>query len=346
MDMQSIKSHLYNNPELIKEVLEEIGCHHVKIINNKRVQSALPYPHDNITSVQVSLNDLLSAKVRSKNDYNPEIKDIFTLIQYIKGNTLSEAIEIVCKTCGVKYTGSNKKELKSGSYEFLRKYKRSVKKEEYIEDEVILDESFTGRFVRETCGLFLVDGVDAETQQKFGVAYDILENRVVFPIRNESGQLLSFKGRTCDKDYKINGIPKFLSYYPCYNNNYLFGFYENYYDILEANEIYIVEAEKGVMQLSSMGINNAVAINKKTISEVQLKKLLKLGKNIVLALDKDVLLEEILIECKKFKGLIGISYIFDTLDLLVKKESPSDLGIDVFNELDSNCRLEYRGEDN
>lgn len=342
MDMQAIKIHLNNNPELIEAVLEEIECHHVKIINNKRVQAALPYPSDNPTSVQVSLNDNLTTKVYTKNDFDSyEIKDIFTLIQYIKDNTLTEAIGIVCKVCGIKYTHSSKKELKSSSYDFLRKYKRSIKKEEYIEDEIILPESFTRRFVREDCAAYLEEGVNSETQSKFGVSFDVLDLRIVIPIRNDNGKLLSFKGRTCCKDYKINGIPKFLSYYPCSNNNYLFGFYENYFDILGADEIYILEAEKSILKLDSMGINNAVAVNKKSISDIQVKKLLKLGKYVVLAFDKDVELEEILIECAKFRGLIGVWYIIDTLDLLKGKDSPTDRGKEIFEQLIKECRFKY-----
>jgi DNA primase len=344
MDMQQIKIYLRDNPTLIENILEKIDCHHIKTIGDKRVQSALPYPSDNQTSVQVILNDSLTAKVYTKNDFqNYEIKDIFTLVQYIKTCSLIEARNLICDVCNIKFTNNNKK-LISESYSFLKKYKRSVTKEEYIEDEIILDESFLTRFVRADCVLFLEDGVNSLTQQKFGVSYDVLDNRIVFPIRNDEGNLLSFKGRTCDKDYKINGIPKFISYYPCNNNNYLFGLYENYYDILLANEIIVVEAEKGVMQLDSMKINNVVAINKKTITSIQLKKLLKLGKNIVLALDNDVTLEEIFIECKKFNGLCDVFYIKDKLNLLNDKDSPCDQGIEIFQRLYTECKFQYKGE--
>jgi len=145
----------------------------------------------------------------------------------------------------------------------------------FIEED-ILPESFAKRFVREDCLQYYIDGVNSETQEKFNVCYDILENRVVFSIRNEIGQLLSFKGRTCYKNYTKDDIPKFISYYPSNNNYYLFGFYENREAIKVSNEIYACEAEKGVMQLDSMMINNAISINKKIISDVQLKKLFKL----------------------------------------------------------------------
>jgi hypothetical protein len=94
-----------------------------------------------------------------------------------------------------------------------------------------------------------------------------------------------------------------------------------------------------------MGINNAVATNKKKISSMQLKKLFKLGKNIVLAYDKDVTLEEIFIECKKFNSMCDVSYIFDNIGLLGKKESPSDNGIEVFKRLYDECKFQYKESD-
>jgi len=342
VDLLQLKQQLNDTPELIVDILENIGCHHAKIIPNKRVQAALPYPHDNETSVQVSLNEMLSTKVRSQNDYDYEIKDIFTLIQYVKDNTLTEAIEIVCKVCGVKFTNTGgKKVVKSDAYDFLRQFKRSIKKEEYVEEEVILPESFTRRFVREDCKLWLDDNIGSSSQEKFGVSYDVLDNRVVFPIRNETGELMTFKGRTVDKDYKINGVPKFINYYPCFNNNYLFGYYENSFDIMMADEVFIIESEKGIGQLDSMEINNCVATNKKVISPIQVTKLLKLGKSLVLAFDKDVLPEEIFIECAKFNGLCRVFYIFDTLDLLKGKQSPCDLGIGIWQQLVEECKYEY-----
>lgn len=77
---------------------------------------------------------------------------------------------------------------------------------------------------------------------------------------------------------------------------------------------------------------------------MQIKKILRLGKPITLAFDKDVVLEDIFIECRKFKGLIDVYYIYDTLGLLIKKESPMDKGIDIFNQLREQCKFKYKGE--
>lgn len=346
MDKEKIKEYLRENPQNIKSILENLGCHHVKI-NSKRISSALPNG-DNITSISIKLNDFLSSEIYSKKsdfDKKYEVKDIFSVIQYIKECGLQEAIQYICLQCGLKYNNSIKKTSKSNSFSVLKIFKKSISDKELDYEQEVLQESFLQRFIREECLIFSNDNINKKTQDKFNVSYDILDNRIVFPIRNDIGGLLTFKGRTIDKDYKIKGIPKYIYYYPFYGEYYLFGLYENYFDIISANEIYVGESEKFVMQLDSMEINNSVGLSKKSISPIQLNKLLKLGKDIVLVFDKDVPLEEIFIECRKFKGLCRVFYIYDKDNIYLKnKQSPTDRGKDIFLKLCSEYKFEYKGE--
>lgn len=348
MNKDEIKVYLKDNPELIVDILEELGCLKIKIIPNKRVQSTQSNndeKHDNPTSVQVKLNDSLSTIVHTNNEFeNQEIKDIFTLIQFVKSYTFTEAINFVCNICKIEFKGAVKKGKKSNSYEFLKQFKRSVNKNINTYEETIYDESFKERFIRKDCKLFYDDGVYSETQDKFGVSYDILDNRIVFPIRNYEGKIVSFKGRINSEDYKINGIPKFIYYYPIDSRQYLYGYYENYYDIMLSEDVIVGESEKFVQQLDSMDIHNALSISKKVISEEQLNKLIRLHKDIVLAFDKDVTLENIFIECRKFKGLCNVYYIYDKDNLLKGKESPTDRGLDIFNRLYAGYKFKYKGE--
>lgn len=349
MDKNQIKEYLKDNPEEIRKILEYIGCHHIKIINEKIVYSARP-DGDNRTSIQISLkNSLLSTVVRTKNDFETfngdELKDIYTLIQYINECNFNESIELVCKVCNITYDRTIKKTEKSNSLAFLRQYKRSIGRETLEEiEETIYDESFKTRFIREDCKLFYDDGINSETQEKFDISYDVLDNRIVFPIRNYNGGIVSFKGRTNDVDYKIKGIPKYIYYYPVDGRHYLYGYYENRNDILNSNELLIGEAEKFVHQLDTMGIHNAVSISKKIISIEQLNRLIKLHKDIVLVFDKDVTLEEIFIECRKFKGMCNLYYLYDYDNLLKNKESPTDRGEEIFNKLYENYKYKYNGE--
>ena len=350
MDKDEIKLHLKDNPELIVDVLEALNCQKIKIIQNKRVQSTQPNINevqDNPTSLQIKLNDSLSTVIHTNNEFeNKEVKDIYTLIQFVNDCDFSEAIKFICNICKLEYKSNStfKKGYKSSGYEFIKQFKRSVHKSINEYNEVIYNESFKERFIRCDCKLFFDDGVNSKSQDKFYVCYDSLDNRVVFPIRNYNGNIVSFKGRSNDKDYLIKGIPKFIYYYPIDAMYYLYGYYENYYDILNSDEVIVGEAEKFVQQLDSMDIHNALSLSKKVISPPQLEKLIKLHKDIVLVFDKGVSLEEIFIECRKFKNLCNVYYIYDKDDLLKNKESPTDRGFDVFNKLYTEYKFKYKGE--
>lgn len=347
MNKEELKIYLKDNPELIRDVLEDMNCHHIKIIPNKKVQSARP-DGDNVTSIQIKLNDYLTTNVYTRNDFliKEEFPDFYSLVNYLKGYSLNQSIKYISKIIGVKVDFSSKDTVKSNSYEFLKRYSRSRNKNNQVEDmsENILPESYKERFVDASHVLYIEDGVSESTQSKFGIMYDVADNRIITPIRNDDGKLISFKGRTCEKDYIKRGIPKFLSYYPYSAERYLYGYYENYFDILASEEIYIGEAEKFVLQCDSMEINNSLALSKKSISPLQLKKILKLGKPVVLMFDKDVTLQEIYMECRKFNRLIDVYYVYDALNLLSGKESPTDRGRYVFFKLIQECKFKYKGE--
>lgn len=349
MDSKQIKEYLLDNPEYIKIILEDLGCDKVKIVENKRVQSTRPNNygneyHDNSTSLQVKLNSNLSSTIHTDLDFNKNNDaDFFDLIQYLKQCKFNKALSYICNICGLKYSYNVKDNNISDGYNFIHKFKRKKeKRKENVIEEDYLDEYYLTRFIREECSEFTNDGINRKTQDKFKVSYDVLDNRVVFPIRDELGNLLSFKGRTLEKDFKIMGIPKYIYYYPYIGERHLFGYYENYFDIISSNEIFIFESEKSIMQCDSMGINNCLAISKKRICPIQLNKLLRLGKTIVLALDKDVTIEEINMIGRQFKGLLKVEYIYDSLNLLDKKDSPSDKGLEIFNILNKECRYEFK----
>lgn len=345
MDLKELKIYLRDNPEKILDILEFMGCHHIKMIRDKRIQCALPYPSDNPTSISIKLNERLDSVIYTKNEFEQyEYKDFLSVIQFIKQCELVLALEIINEVTGLIVQRNLNKKCVSLTTSILKQFKRHNKNnDDYIED-IILKEKMNSLFCKGISLIYLKDGIAEETQIKFGLLYDSIGNRIVIPIRNEKGELIGFKGRTCDIDYKKKGISKFLSYYPCNNNNYLFGYFENKKCIEISSELLVFEAEKSIMQLDSMNINNVVSCNKKNISYLQLHKLLKSNKTIVLAFDKDVTLEQIYIECRKFKGLCKVMYIYDRDNLLKGKESPCDKGKDVFMKLYDEYKFEYKGE--
>ena len=342
MNKDEIKQYIYDNPENIKSVLEALNCNYIKCIKNKYYVCSQPNG-DNKGAINVFISNKLTVKHRTRNEFENLFKlnnDIFALVQYLQNIDFPSAIKFVADACGLKHTNDSKKKERSSSADFLRQFK---KKEIQIDNykEVLIEYRTQDRFITGYDTIFLDDGVSSEAHDVFEVSYDPIDNRVVFPIKNDTGGIVTFKGRTMYEDYKLLNIPKFKYYTSFDARYYLFGMYENYYDLLLADEIYLVESEKGVMQCYSFGIRNVLSTSKKRISEEQVKKLLQFGKAIVLCFDKDVTYEEIYEECRKFKRLTDVYYIWDKDNLLKDKESPCDKGFDIWNKLCTEYKYKF-----
>lgn len=344
MNKDEVKVYLSENPNYIKDILEDIGCHHVRI-RSKYVQACRP-DGNNPSSIQINLNRFLTTKVHTRSSEFEKYKngdfdnDIYSLLDYLCGYNLDQAFKFICGICGIDKTYNISKK-KSAAYMFLKKFKRSqIKEDEY--KEVIVERRELGQYYLTPTKIYEDDGVSIEVQQEFEMMFDIISNRILTPIKNMNGEIITLKGRTILEDYKIKGISKFVYYYPYQGEFYLFGEYENRKYILESDEIYIVESEKAVMQLASMGIRNVLAISKKVISPHQLKKILSYGKRVILCLDNDVTVEEIKNECRKFRNLCEVYYVKDE-NTLSEKESPTDKGKKVFEYLVEN-KIKFKEE--
>ena len=94
--------------------------------------------------------------------------------------------------------------------------------------------------------------------------------------------------------------------------------------IKNLGRVYVFESEKAVMQLWDYGYKNAVSTGGKELSHYQIELLVRLGVDIVLAMDKDVTKEELETIADRFPDELPIYYIYDEEDILDNKESPSD----------------------
>jgi DNA primase len=337
-----LKKILYNEPNLIEKLLESLGCEHI-IVKENKITSTRP-TGDNKGAVEIRLTETLNCRIYTKTDYSQKFKiqDILTLTQYfLDCEHLSDAVNYICNICNIKNDGdAYEKHEVNDTLSFLRKYKRIVKEDDEIED-IPLQESVLDQFIDAPCKIFTEDKIHILCQEKWGVCYDLLTNRACFPIRNYKGELITLKGRTLETNYKNLNIPKYFVYFNVETNHILFGEYENMEEINKSDSIILFESEKSVMKADIYGFNNCVAIGKKTISKQQRKRLLSYGKNIILAFDKDVELEELLTIARMFRGLVPVYFIYDKFDLLNEKCSPVDLGREVFVKLLEN-KLKYR----
>jgi len=176
------------------------------------------------------------------------------------------------------------------------------------------------------------EGISYEVMEKYQVRYDPVNNRIVFPVRDNDGNIISVKGRTLHPDWKEKKLRKYTYYNQIGDVDFIFGFYEHKDYILQSKEIILFEGEKSVMLMESWGFYNTGAILTSHLNDFILQTLIKLGVRAVFALDKDVDIKADK-NIKKLSHFVKVEYIYDKNNLLEPKMSPVDLGKDIWLQL-------------
>ena len=152
---------------------------------------------------------------------------------------------------------------------------------------------------------------------------------------------MGYNARTSIADYDLFDIKKYFLTPGMKKELNLYGLYQNMEEIEKKHVIVIGESEKSVLKRDSRGDGTWVAISGKTLSEEQVRIIKGLDViEVVIALDKDVVEEEIWSMCERFFGTRKVSYIWDSHDLLGKKDSPADACNKIYNYLYKH-RIEY-----
>ena len=116
--------------------------------------------------------------------------------------------------------------------------------------------------------------------------YDRFRGRIIFPIKDHRGRVIGFGGRVLGE-----GQPKYLNspQSPLFDKSaVLFGLDLARPGIRTAGEAVIVEGYMDVLMAHQHGINNVVAQMGTALTEEQLKRLKRLTRRFILALDSDV----------------------------------------------------------
>lgn len=193
--------------------------------------------------------------------------------------------------------------------------------------------------------LWIDEGIGLDVMRKYQVKYDPFSNRIVFPIRLPTGQIINVCGRTLEEDWKtkkdINGKPirKYTYFYDLGILDTLFGLYEHLDSIKSTGEIILYEGAKSVMLAETWGITNTAAVLTSKINPYQLKIILGLGVKVVFALDANVDVNKIP-EVQKLQRFVTVEAVINRDNLLGPKEAPVDKGFDTWQYLyERRCRL-------
>lgn len=324
MDAKELKEYIVDNDKSFF-ILESLDCQHIKYhsSNSGYWTFGNPPPSDNPTAVTL-YKDL---GVINYTKELPKPSDIFTLIEYYKELSFFQSLKWVHELLGLDLYQKQKSNLPESLRitKMLLEMKNSdmcIDDQEPIKplSEAVLD--YYRPYVND---LFLRDGISYETQKEFLIGYDEQTNYITIPVFDEHSILTGVKGRIFKEKDQISSCD--LKYYylePMPKSKVLYGYYKTEPYIKKSSEIYIVEAEKGVLQLWSYGYRNCVSTGGTKISKTQIEHITRLGKKIVFAFDKDVDENELNGIAEKFLENIPIYAIIDKENILEEKESPSD----------------------
>lgn len=218
-----------------------------------------------------------------------------------------------------------------------KKYKK-IKSKSNPASGKILPESYLDRYERNHIKLAVWESedIDRSVMDIFDVRYDPFDNRIVYPVRNYEGDIVSICGRTCDPNYKEKGLRKYTYYQSIQGIDTLYGFSETHPDILEKKEVIIFEGAKSVMKAYGWGYKNCVAALTSHLNENQLRFLIWLGNlhhvTVVFAFDSDVdiLKDENIMRLTRYAK---VEWIMNIGGLLSPKDAPVDRGREVFEKL-------------
>ena len=336
--LKDLKKELLKSPQSIINILEQYKFSKIHIQNNE-IRFAIAEGH-NSSAIRIKLTDndnlYVDDFVRNVcNDYGSRC-DLISYIIKTKNTDFVTVLSSIKNELGITdfYDFHTKQSVFGGFYDRIKKNQVNLNVKTY--KEKILNE-----YLNVYSEHFEEDRITFETQDKFQIGYDIDSQRITIPIRNAYGELIGIKGRAT---WDITEDEcKYLYIVPCPMSSTLFGYCQNYEFLNQADEIYIGESEKFVMQCYSYGIRNCVSLGSNSLSTMQAQLLVELNpKKIVFMLDKglDFANTKANVErLKLFTRMFDIEICWWDWQIntnLPDKASPSDYGKRVFIDIIKN----------
>lgn len=332
MNADELKEYIIEN-NCVEQILLALECHGIKSYPTEW-RAALPQG-TNKTAICVK-KDTLSVSIR--NSDGQKHGDIFTLVMTIRGIQFGKANRYLHDVLGLKYS-YNKKDNKESKKDPLAIFKK-IKRQRYIIDKnmPVYDDSCMKEYIDLPYIGWVREGIMPFVCKRFNIGYSYDRKRIIIPWKKwdgDSNEYLGIVGRTTVPNYEMFDIPKYYGIVPFRKGNTLYGLNENYRYIQEAGYVIIFESEKSVLKRCSRLDNTGVAIGNCELTEEQVRILISLNVEIVIALDEGIDINHIRKECDKFYRIRKVSYIYDKWGLIEKgsKDSAADMPNKVYNFL-------------
>ena len=332
-----VNEHLKNHPDDIVKLLEELGLENISFNERRHNIRCSREPGRNPSSVSIDTDTLFYKCFSTGNKGS-----IVSLVMDQRSVDFRSALDWIGLKLGL--PGSENLEDLSIKLPFGGFYKSILKDHNQIESHLkTLPEDILSSYSDiKTNMLFYKDGIDFTSQVSFGLGYDIESGRITIPQRDIYGNLIGIMGRMNSSvcDYSERWLPII----PCPRSLTLFGYSNNIRSIEQGGGCVLVESEKSVMQMDTMGFKFGLATCTNAISDAQAKIIKGHNasiNNVVIAFDEG--LEESLLQEAANKLRIKnkiydykVGYIYDKEHELMPKGSkcsPTDLGKEIFTKL-------------
>lgn len=327
MTINELKGYIYNENK-IEYILEQLGCHEIKRNDQKGYISASQPDGDNPMGVCIRNNEYLDYRSFSRGIDYEDGQDLISLVETTKKMSFIEAVKYIHKILDLPFEfkkREGKPQKKYDPLEIFRKILRCNRRIVNVDDIKILEDKLMDDYIPMLHINWVKEGITERTRKKFRLSYSYKHKRIVIPLRFWlTGELLGFNQRTTVENYEEFNIKKYFitPTYPKHLN--LYGLYENYDSIQKAGYVVVAESEKSVLKRDSLGDSTVVALSGKSISDEQVRILIGLNVEVVIALDNDVDVNEVRFICDKFKNIRKVSYIRDFMGILQHKDAPMD----------------------
>ena len=333
MNIIQLNNYLQGDYDKISEILNQTGFYNISINQSKReIRCARDYGRNN-TSVRINIDTLYSRC------YSTNVKgNLITLIQRKNEWSFRTTLKKITDILKIDPIKLESIKLPFGGY-----YKTVFNKNNILHADLLTyDDNILNEYYIKPSILFYRDGIDYKVQQKYQVGYDRETDRIIVAWRDTNGDIVGIMGRYNSVDVPED-VPKWIPIIPFPKSYTLFGFSENYINIVEQDCVIISESEKAPMQLESKGINYGLGLGGSIVNSYQANTIKSLNiQNVILAYDEgieeDFIINQaktLILETPFIKNKVG--YIYDPKNDILKrgaKQSPSDLGI-----RDINCLL-------
>ena len=355
LDIKKLKQQLTLSD--YEQILNALGATNISKSNNVWSMHSICHNKDEYSG-GINLRFYIDTKTFKCFSHDCDVGDIIALVQ-TRQNLLGyeysfiDAVNFCIDNSNIQIDNIRRKTpKKTSNFDYNTLWDRYIKHENIYTETVIYDDNILRFFPKVYHQSFIDDNISIPTMEKYELCYYPRNQQVVIPVRDEDMQLIGLHSRNLIPDKVDIGLKyqptKLLdgTEYKFPTSMVLYGLGQNKDNIAKTKRALIFEAPKSVLQMEDiLECNNSVGMFGLNMSKYKRQLLLNLGINSIdICIDKDynIVGDDKYIEWQKkvnkiidmFIGYVEVNVVYDKGNVLDYKDSPSDKGKDVWEQLE------------